>query len=620
MELNRPRLGRLAAGILAAALALSVAGPAAAQFQREEKAKVELLADRASYALGSSARVAVMLAVEDGWHINSDHPTLDYLIPTQATLILPEGWPEARLTYPQPEMLSFSFVDEPIAVFEGRVAILADLEIPADASGDGGRIRAEVRYQACNDSQCLPPVTSAAEVILPFGEDGPPINQAAFGPAPPPGLDLVRSTREGETAPATAAAPPATAGAAGSAPGAGFLGTLLIAVLGGLILNVMPCVLPVLSLKVFGLVKSAHGGRGEVVRGSLMTALGILVSFWALAGAAVLARTAGQAVGWGVQFQEPGFVAFLAVVVVLFSLNLWGVFEIPLPARLANRLTGGGSGMAGHFGSGLFATLMATPCSAPFLGTAVSFALGRSAPQIFAVFTAIGVGMALPFLALAVAPQAAGLLPKPGAWMDTLRGLMGFLLAAAAIWLFFVLAAQVPSERLALIQLAMLALALFVWLGARGRESGHHWATTSAALACAAVAVFLATSASTEAGPIEWRPYDEAEAVALAESGHPVFVDVTAEWCLTCKANEKLVLAHESVTDAFTENGVVAMKADWTNYDDAITALLERYGRSGIPFYMLYRPGAEPHVFGELLTRGAVVEAVSTGAGTAGTH
>lgn len=615
------------------ALALSLllfaglpAGEAGAQFQREEKATVELLAHRDSYGPGSTLRLATLVTVEDGWHINSDQPTLDYLIPTEIQLLLPEGWPAPRITFPEAHLLEFSFVDEPIAVYEGAVPIVAELELPAELAGDAAPLRAEVRYQACNDTQCLPPVTSAAELTLVLGSEGALINQRAFGDGEVSAADLLRSSRqesgmdsgaEPATADAPAPADGAPTGTATSSPGgAGFFAMLLLAVLGGLILNVMPCVLPVLSLKVFGLVKSAQGGRREAVRGGLMTSLGILVSFWALALAAIIARAAGAAVGWGVQFQEPGFVAFLAVIVILFSLNLWGVFEIPLPARLTNRLTGGGSGAAGHFGSGLFATLMATPCSAPFLGTAVSFALSRSSFEIFAIFTAVGLGMALPYLALAVAPGTAKLLPKPGPWMETVRGLMGFLLAAAAIWLFFVLAGQLPSARVALVQLAMLLLALFVWLGSR--LARRRWFATAGLAASAILAIGLAAGSTADPEAIQWRPFDEAEAVALAEAGTPVFVDVTADWCLTCKANEQLVLARRDIATAFADHGVVAMKADWTNYDDTITELLQRHGRTGIPFYLLYRPDQDPYVFGELLTQEAILTAVRTVGGEGG--
>jgi suppressor for copper-sensitivity B len=376
----------------------------------------------------------------------------------------------------------------------------------------------------------------------------------------------------------------------------------------------------VLSIKVFGLVKSAALSRRQVALSGIATTLGILVSFWALAAVAVAARLAGAAVGWGVQFQQPGFVAVLAVVVVLFSLNMWGLFEIQLPQRVA-QVAGGGpqQGLAGHFVTGLFATLMATPCSAPFLGSAVSFALAQEAGTVFAVFTAIGLGMASPYLLLVAWPQGARLLPRPGAWMVRLREVMGFLLAASAIWLFYVLAGQISAAALAAIQLALLALALAVWLW---RSPRPRWATLLApvlgVVAIGGAVAVAATAAPARAGSLEgpaagliaWVPFDRQEAERLAAAGTPVFVDVTADWCFTCKVNERLVLDTPPVADAFEAHGIVAMRADWTNRDEAIGTFLEDHGRFGIPFYVLYRPGSEPHLFPELITQETVVDAV----------
>jgi suppressor for copper-sensitivity B len=297
---------------------------------------------------------------------------------------------------------------------------------------------------------------------------------------------------------------------------------------------------------------------------------------------------------------------------------MWGVFEIHLPHRLA-RIAGGGrqEGLAGHFVTGLFATLMATPCSAPFLGTAVGFALGQEAPVVLAVFTAVGVGMALPYLLLAAWPRVARLLPRPGAWMVRLKEVMGFLLAAAAVWLFYVLASQVSAAALAGVQVALLGLALAVWLRRAPAPSWLRRAATAGALLAAVATVAVAANApparavdAAKAGLIAWVPWDGAEAARLAAAGTPVFVDVTAEWCFTCKVNEQLVLETPPVAAAFREAGVVAMRADWTNRDAAIGELLATHGRYGIPFYLLHRPGAEPLVFPELLTQAAVLEAV----------
>lgn len=581
-----------------------------AQLNAPEKASFVLSADRTAYDSGTTARVAALVTIENGWHVNGHKPSFEYLIPTVLDLETPPGWPQETVQYPAAAMRSFAFETQPLAVYDGDVVILADLEVPAGMAAGSYAVRAKLRYQACNDEQCLPPVTSDAEIQLKVGPGGQSQHAELFSTA---------AAGNGDGGPAPTATAPASAPAK---PAGNLAGILLLAVLGGLILNAMPCVLPVLSLKLFGLVRSAGHGRAEVVRGTLATSAGILASFWALALAAIVARAAGSAVGWGVQFQRPGFVALLAVIVVLFCLNLWGLFEIPLPQRLA-RVGGAGprEGVAGHFASGLFATLMATPCSAPFLGTAISFALAQTAPVVLAVFTALGLGMALPYLLVAAAPGVARFLPRPGAWMETVRGVMGFLLAAAAVWLFYVLSSQVAPEKLAAIQLGLLAIALFTWI--RHRVAGGRGLRGMAAagvVAAIAITLFAAAGpgsqgaapglAAKPAGLIPWVAFDRARAESLAAGGQLVFVDVTANWCFTCKINERLVLDTPEVAQAFQEHEVVPMKADWTNRDKKIEAFLAEHGRYGIPFYLLYRPGQAPHVFSELPSKDGLVATV----------
>ncbi len=557
---------------------------------------MSLVADRTAYEPGDEARVAAVLAIDAGWHTNSHQPTFDYLIPTEATFEPPLGWPTAeRIEYPASVTRKFSFAEVPLSVYEGTVAIDAHLWVPAETSPGPYAVAATVVYQACDDRSCLPPVRAERTLELVVGAAGQPTHSDLFSGAVAPGVDR-----------------------APQGPSLGLV--LLLGLFGGLILNAMPCVLPVLSLKVFGLVKTAGQGRSAIATGALATAAGILFSFWALAGAAVLAKAAGGAVGWGVQFQEPAFVATLTVIVVLFSLNLWGLFEIPLPGRVARWADSGPKeGVAGHLASGLFATLMATPCSAPFLGTAVGFALAQSAPIVFATFTAVGLGMALPYLVLAAWPHAADLLPRPGAWMAVFKHAMGFLMAATGVWLLYVLSAQVAAERLALFELALLALALCVWLGANLRRPAARRVAALATLAIVVLAVALVAAAPAAtarlagetAGLIPWSRFDRGEAERLAAAGQLVFVDVTADWCFTCKVNERLVLETPEVAGAFARHRVLAMRADWTNRDDAIARFLADHGRYGIPFYLLYRPGAEPHVFSELLTKDAVLDALA---------
>jgi thiol:disulfide interchange protein len=594
----------LLAALLAGLVALSTAAsPAIAQtFTLTEKAIVELHLDRTSHAPGETARVAAQVTIEPGWHIQSHQPTFDYLIPTVLHLEVPEGWRVGEVRYPPDQMWMAGFAEEELAVYEGTVSIVASLGVPAGTPlGTEVDLVGTVAYQACDDKVCLRPAEASARIRLIVAEGGRPVEHEAFAPSD-----------EG--------AAPAARGAGGSS-GPGLPAMLGLALLGGLILNAMPCVLPVLSLKVFGLVKKAGKDRRHVTLGALATTAGILVSFWALAAAAIGARAAGEAVGWGIQFQNPGFVAFLVVIVVFFSLNLWGLFEIPLPAALGGAGGGAREGLAGHFGTGLFATLMATPCSAPFLGSAVGFALSQPAGLTLLMFTAVGVGMASPYLLLAAAPGASRALPRPGPWMEVVRGVMGFLLAGAAVWLLYVLSAQIVAYRLAFFEGALLLLALFAWFKHRATAGGRSgWPAGVGMAATAVLAIALAVTAAPAArggetaGRIAWQPFDEAEAIRRAEGGELVFVDVTADWCATCKVNERAVLESDEVVALFERHDVVPMQADWTSRDDTIADYLARYGRYAIPFYVLYRPGSEPHVFGELLTRGTVVAVVESSA------
>ncbi len=605
--------GRLPAIALALLAAAPGARDATAQLTPElapqeafdlEKGEVEVALDRTSYLPGEGARIAVRLVIEDGWHTNSHVPTYDNLIGTEVRFELPRGWdPPEATQYPPGVMKTFSFAEDPISVFEGEVHMLGAFTVPPTAERGTYPIRTRVTYQACDDKMCLAPVTTEATLGIDVGAAGEPANEAFFA--------------------AGAVQTGSSAGSGGSPSGTrhGYAWFILIGLLGGLILNAMPCVLPVLSIKVFGLVKSAEGGRAAVTVGSLATAAGILISFLALAGAAIVARALGAAVGWGIQFQEPAFVSALAVVVLLFTLNLWGLFEIPLP-RLWARVgaSGPSEGLAGHLTTGFFATLMATPCSAPFLGTALGFALTRDTATTLAMFTAIGTGMASPYLLLAAFPGLAAVLPKPGPWMSTFRIVMGFLLAATLVWLLYVLSGLLPAHRLAFFELGLLAIALVVWLGSRNRagSAGRRAASVAAALFIFAGVAYAARGGgeapasalgvAPEDRLIAWQTFDRARAEREAARGRIVFVDVTADWCFTCKINEGLFLETEEVAAAFDRYDVLALRADWTRRNDAIGEYLASFGRYGIPFYVMYRPGREPHVLSELLSKSAILD------------
>jgi suppressor for copper-sensitivity B len=385
---------------------------------------------------------------------------------------------------------------------------------------------------------------------------------------------------------------------------------LLVALLGGLVLNVMPCVLPVLSLKLLSAIEHRERPLAAVRLGFLATSAGILLSFLALAGAMIALAAAGIEAGWGVQFQEPLFLAAMAAVVTLFAANLWGLFEVELPQAVTGF---GARAAAGNVATGAFVTLLATPCSAPFLGTAVGFALASGPYATVAIFAALGIGFAAPYLAVAAVPRVAQWLPRPGQWMRYVRPILGVALAGTAVWLVAVLAVEsgvAAAAALAAILVAMIGVLALL------RLKAARWGAV-AALVAAALAVPLVQRAPAAPGADGfWRAFDPAALGPLVHDGDVVFVDVTADWCLTCKVNERLVLDSASTRGLLTAPRVVAMRADWTRPDPAITAYLKRFGRYGIPFNAVYGPGAPAGMALPLiLTPDAVRAALARAAG-----
>ena len=393
---------------------------------------------------------------------------------------------------------------------------------------------------------------------------------------------------------------------------------MAIAVLGGFILNFMPCVLPVLSIKLLALIGEAGHGRQRLRASFLATAAGILASFLAMAAALAAAKSAGLSIGWGVQFQEPVFLAALAALVTLFACNLMGWFEIQLPWWLAGRLQGGGASLAGSFFSGAFATLLATPCSAPFLGTAVGFALAGGPADILIIFACLGIGLALPYLVVAAVPSLARFLPRPGRWMLTLRRVLGLLLAGTALWLVWVLGEQAGPIAAGAVAALGLSATLTLALGHRLQHLGRVFALASAVLLLGMLAppAFLVQTGTAAALDAGWARFDPAAIGPAVARGQVVFVDVTASWCLTCQVNERLVLDKPDVKASLGASGIVAMRADWTRPDPAIAAFLKRYGRYGIPFNVVYGPGAPDGLpLSEVLTTTAVEAALAKAKG-----
>ncbi|HLY88968.1 MAG TPA: protein-disulfide reductase DsbD domain-containing protein, partial [Acetobacteraceae bacterium] len=372
-----------------------------------------------------------------------------------------------------------------------------------------------------------------------------------------------------------------------------------LALLGGLVLNLMPCILPVLSLKLLALVGYAGAERRAARLGLLATAAGVVVSFGVLAAILIALKEAGAAIGWGIQFQQPWFLAGMALVTTLFAASLWEWLPIVLPGRLAHAV--GGARGRGRFSDafllGAFATMLAASCSAPFVGTAVGFALARGPWEIALVFVALGLGMATPFLAIAAVPRLVGWLPRPGPWMRWLQFVLGFALLGTAVWLLFALASETGLQP-ALLAGAALAVLLGVLAWLAHRASGRRFATLAAVTL--AIVTVLAPALRGEAGPVAapaadastglWRPFDEAAVHQMIAQGQVVFVDVTAAWCLTCKANELAVLDREPVAGRLRGPGVTTVRADWTRPSPAVTALLQHFGRYGVPLDVVYGP------------------------------
>ena len=395
------------------------------------------------------------------------------------------------------------------------------------------------------------------------------------------------------------------------------LGTLVLAFFGGLILNLMPCVFPVLGIKILGFVNQAGHERAKVVTHGLVFTSGVLLSFWSLAGVLGLLRHGGAQLGWGFQLQSPVFVFVLAALMLVFALNMSGLFEFGLSATSVGSELQSQSGYGGSFFTGVLATVVATPCSAPFLAPALGAALTLSFAGSFAVFTAIALGLSTPYLLLSAFPSAVRLLPRPGAWMETFKQLMAFPLYAATGYLVWVLAGQVQETELLSIFFALVLVAMAVWVYGRWRAPGA--TPRRARFGAVAGAALLATGlwAGWPQAPaptdLTWEKWSPQTVEQLRGAGRIVYVDFTARWCATCQANKRLVFHSQAVLAAFRQKQIATLRGDWTNRDPAITAELARYRRSAVPFNLIWLPGREqPVILPEILTPGIVLNAIKS--------
>lgn len=397
---------------------------------------------------------------------------------------------------------------------------------------------------------------------------------------------------------------------------------IFLALVGGLILNLMPCVLPVLALKFLAITEHRDKSVNQVRKGFLVSAAGIVAAFLVLAAAVMVVKALGVFVGWGIQFQQPVFLAAMAFVLTLFAANMFGFYEISLSSRLATHFgTDRGDGLRGQFWTGAFAAFLATPCSAPFLGTAVGFALSRGPAETVVVFFTLGIGLAIPYLLIAAVPRLVKIMPRPGSWMVRLRRFLGVLLLGSAAWLLSIIAVQASSQLAAaigaLFALSLLVLSFRRWLplSRLGQKAGIVvMGLGLVALLSPIYGSFEKTERKVLAHP--WQRFSPLTIAQRIAEGKVVFVNVTADWCITCKANEITVLRREEVVSLLSATSLVAMQADWTRPDPGIAKYLASFSRYGIPFDVVYGPGApQGVVLPEILTEGDISAAVAKARG-----
>ncbi len=558
-----------------------------------------LVSEVSSAAPGTAFRMAVKLVHTQGAHTYGKTLPPEVIgKPTKLIWSLPDGWQMEEL--PWPAVHPFKGVDgSPSEGYEGTVHLPAKITPAADAAiGSKVALQVKVDGLVCDDKSCMPFKQEATITVIIAAQ---PVTDAAqsvvFANSTAPAVG--KKTHEVTAIATTTAVLPT------------FLYVMFSAFLGGLILNIMPCVFPVLGIKIVSIVQQAGEDRKQVVMHGLIYTLGILLSFWVLGGLVV---ALGK--GWGFQLQSAGFNYALAAFFLIFGLNMAGVFEIGASAIGVGTNLQTKHGLSGSFFSGLLATLVSTPCSAPFLGTALGFAVKLPAPQAMLLFTLIGLGLASPFLLLSIFPSLLAVLPRPGAWMESFKQGMSFLLFGTVFFMLWVLTGMIEGLPLLFLMLGLVLIALGCWIYGR-------WALPHKPARTRLIAVILALVASigglylgwpqvekkssTDHGAklengLLWEPWSEAKVQELIAAGKPVYIDFTAKWCWTCQVNKR-VYPDPQLQALFKKYGVITLKADYTNEDEAIKQAFTALGRGAVPVNVLYIPGAkEPHVLPELLT------------------
>ena len=656
-------------GLMALVLSLLAISASAQDLGKGPHVAIDLVAETDRPAAGSEITLALASVPQKGWHAYWENPG-DAGLPAKARWTLPEGVTAGPIRYPVPQRLTIAGLMN--YVFEAPFAPLVTLKVPADAKG-ALPIRLDLSYLVCTDSLCVPEKATLATTLtvgdgtpqrraqfdawraalprplgaqgsfavadgrlrlaVPFPAEAEARGEGYFYPRTQGAIDYAAPqsvTRDGDRivvetvakgspqaldgvlafgdrgflvhavpGEVPPAAPPVSAWWTALAAFAG-------AVLGGLLLNIMPCVFPILSLKALSLARAQDGAPR---REALAYTAGVVLTCLALGGALLALRAGGASLGWAFQLQDPRVILLLLLLVTGIALNLAGLFEVATP-RFVGRAAGGAGG--GAFMTGVLAAFIATPCTGPFMGAALGAALVLPWFAALAVFGGLGLGIALPFLLLGFVPALRRLLPRPGAWMETLRRILSVPMFVTALGLAWVLGqeAGVTGMTIGLGAALLAALGLW-WAGVRqARGSAHAWLPALPLLVLAVAAIALVRPAAAEQKQVALgEPFSEARLAQLRAEGQPVFAYFTADWCLTCKVNEKAVIETETVRRALADNKVAVLVGDWTDGDPVLGRFIERHNRAGVPLYLWYGPGKrEPRVLPQILTQATLTE------------
>ncbi len=547
-----------------------------------EPPKTELFYTSEFPKIGDTLHLKVI--IPQGWHINADKVPDDFLVPSKVAASA-QGVEFEPAIWPKPIKEHNDLLNMDLLLLQDTFTISLPIKTLQKNSDPYG-VKVKFTYQACSGI-CLPPKTM--EIFL--------------GEKKKPGL-LDNSSKSGNI----------------SNGETSFFLYLLLAMLGGLLLNLMPCVLPILFLKIFDLMRKSGEARHSTLKWAFATTAGIIFSFFVIAAIIVIVRLTGNVIGWGFQFQHPAYIATMALCIMIFALSLLGIFDIWMPGNMLQDLEkhSKSDGFKGSFAHGILLVLLSTPCSAPFLGTAVGFAFVAPIPKLFAIFASVAIGLSLPYIILGIFPQWTSKMPRPGQWMEILKQLLSFPMLLTLVWLVWIFARETGIESSAKLGVFLCIACFFAWLSGLVAKPGKpFWYFALLWIVFIIIYIFswnfwihpqTSDSGIAEASE-EWVPFSTKKLDSLQSKGLAVWINGSADWCITCKVNEK-VFENEAVKKIFEEKSIVKMRADYTNSNEEALKFFEFYGRSAVPFDLFINSGGKEILMSEILTEDAVIEAL----------